>query len=181
MVLARNNMDIEKLGKMNTEQLNEEFFTPLNPERVQFLANALCESVWDPDLKGYSSVLNKEHQGFVVDVLLRTYAFTTKELQQLIVDKIIEAIDGYWTNFTDFTNALAYNLDNEGSDLIVSQCIKRCRFCLDLLKSLKAKYVVNPGWTKLISKAIEENKFIDPSDVVGSTIIECRELLKEHT
>lgn len=173
-------INIKTLAFLTPEEIKKEFKVPLSKEEIKFLGDAICSSDWDPGLKGYMTTLNKKHQSEVIRILLEAYSPADEVSKKLIVDSAVTAVEGYWTDFEDFTDVLVENINSEAAFLILSRLVKNCSFCASFLTSMEYKKVNNQQSVDLIRQAIEKNNFIDAPDVLQSCLPECKKLLSRY-
>ncbi len=135
-----------------------------DPKTLERVAAALSASVYDPDLKAFMAVISKSQQGLLVELLLKVLPSLPDNSQASILDSLRDTLDGYWTDFGDFTTAIVLHASSPLLDPLVLPLEERAIFCVDLLASFKQTGKTPPSsWLEAIRQRRAESDFVELS------------------
>jgi hypothetical protein len=135
-----------------------------DPKILERVAAALPASVYDPELKAFMAIISKSQQGLLVELLLNVLPALPDDSQVSILDSLRNTIDGYWTDFGDFTAAIALHASSPLLDPLVLPLLCRVYFCADLLASFKQTGKTIPSnWLEAIRQRRAQSDFVELS------------------
>ena len=135
-----------------------------DPKTLARVAVALPASVYDPELKAFIAIISKSQQGLLLELLLKVLPALPVDSQVSILDSLRDTIDGYWTDFGEFTAAIAHYAFSPLLDPLVLPLLGRAFFCADLLASFEQIRKAPPSnWLEAIRQHRAQSDFVESS------------------
>jgi hypothetical protein len=135
-----------------------------DPKALERVAAALPASVYDPELKAFIAIISKSQQALLVELLLKVLPALPVNSQVSILDSLRDTINGYWTDFGEFTAAIALYTSSPLVDPLVLPLLRRAFFCADLLASFEQiGKAPPPDWLAVIRQRRAQSDFVESS------------------
>ena len=160
----------ESLSLLPLDDLAYRIATCTDPQSQEEIACSLGASCYDPELRAFTALLSKSQQGVITEALLQNLPVLPAENHQHILAGIAAAIDGYYTDFAVFTNAIAAQAASPLLDPLVIPLLRRAEFCVALLTSFQMlRRTLPPPWLTAIRQRRDRSDFVETSlDLVYS-------------